>query len=112
MGKTQGAQEFTQVSMGVDNLIKEMLRILGPSEEFATALRNITAAMGEQLRAQRDQITGRKKTAEEEYQDRLRQAHQWNAELKLRKATLELSGSAGSEASRHKSNHRTHPHYR
>lgn len=89
MGKTQGAQEFTQVSMGVDNLIKEMLRILGPSEEFATALSNITAAMGEQLRAQRDQITGRKKTAEEEYQDRLRQAHQWNAELKLRKATLE-----------------------
>lgn len=90
MGKPAEAQAQAQVHQQVDVLVKEMLRILGPSKEFADAVANITANMVQSLQAQRDQITGRQRTAEEEHQMNLARAHAWNAEKNMRLATVRM----------------------
>lgn len=90
MGKPAEAQAQVKIHQEVDFLVNEMLRILGPSKEFADAINNITTNMVLSLRSQRDQITGRQRTAEEEHQLNLARAHAWNAEKNMRLATVRM----------------------
>lgn len=88
MGRPEQAQAFREVTQSTDQLIADMLRILGPSAEFDQAIQNITASMVNSLRGQRDQITGHQRTAEEEHQLQVLQMQAWNAERAVKLANV------------------------
>jgi tape measure domain-containing protein len=82
--------EIVKIRPHFDDLRKRITALLGPSIELAEALRRLSLAETNAWQSARDAITGRERTAEEDYQDRLRQAKLFNSELALRKQDIQL----------------------
>lgn len=80
---------FSSIEQHMAALRDALVQLNLPAAEAAQGFQNIAAAEADQLNALRDSITGRKKSAEEEYQDQLKKAQIFNAELALRKADLQ-----------------------
>lgn len=90
MAKPQSAREQIALHQSVDTLLEEIARILKGTDALGEGIRNATTDYALNLRAQRDALTGRKRTAAEERELQMQQIRAWNAELDVRKANVAL----------------------
>lgn len=87
-GKTGVEAEFRAGTAEMDRLRASMREMIGTGAELADALNRINDQELLLVQSQRDAITGRKRTAEEEYQMNLLRARVWNAEREVRLQTI------------------------
>lgn len=89
-GQANATLDFRAVTAEMDRLRESMREMIGTGAELADALARINAQEILLLQSQRDAITGKQRTAEEEYQMRLLEARAWNAEREVRLAAIAL----------------------
>ena len=89
-GQGGAGADFRAVSAEMDRLRASMREMIGTGAELADALGRINAQEILLLQSRRDAITGKQRTAEEEYQMRLLEARSWNAQREVRLAGIAL----------------------
>lgn len=89
-GQAGATADFRATTAEMDRLRASMRDMIGTGAELADAMARITAQEVLLLQSQRDAITGHQRTAEEEYQMRLREAEAWNAERGVRLQSIAL----------------------
>lgn len=89
-GHAAVAADFRGVTAEMDRLRASMREMIGTGSELEEALSRINAQEVLLLQSQRDAITGKQRTAEEEYKMRLLEAQAWNAERGVRLANIQV----------------------
>ncbi len=83
-GESGAGAEMRAVSAEMDRLRASMREMIGTGAELADALNRINAQEILLVQSQRDAITGKVRTAEEEYQMHLLEMRAWNAQREMR----------------------------